>query len=61
MGLVAWILRPSRLTHGSPPCSFLLSLVDVVTMVPNLVSSGIVFQCHRCNEGGVILREDGRA
>jgi hypothetical protein len=39
MGLLVCILRPSGLTHGGAPCSFLLSLVDVVSMVPNLVSS----------------------
>jgi hypothetical protein len=39
MGLLAHVLRPSGPTHGKPPCSFLLSLGDVVPMVPNLVSS----------------------
>jgi hypothetical protein len=39
MCLLAQILRPSGLTHGRPPCSSLQSPVDLVPMVPNLVSS----------------------
>jgi hypothetical protein len=39
MGLSARVLRPSGKTHDRPPCSFLLSLGDVVPMVPNLTSS----------------------
>jgi hypothetical protein len=40
MGLLACVLRPSGLTHGSPPpCSSLSSSGDLVPMVPNLVSS----------------------
>jgi hypothetical protein len=42
MGLLAHVLRPSGPTHGKPPCSFLLSLGDVVPMVPNLVNSSRV-------------------
>jgi hypothetical protein len=39
MGLLAHVLRPSGLTHGRPPCSFLPSPRDVVPMVPNLISN----------------------
>jgi hypothetical protein len=37
MGVLARVLRPSGLTHGRPPCSFLPSLGDVVPMVSVLV------------------------
>jgi hypothetical protein len=39
MDLVAQTLRMSGPTHGGPPYSFSLSPLDVVPMVPNLVSS----------------------
>jgi hypothetical protein len=39
MGLLARSLRPSGPTHGRPPCSFRLSLADMVPMVPDLISS----------------------
>jgi hypothetical protein len=39
MGLLTRALRPSGLTHGRLPCSFLPSPGDVVPMVPNLVSN----------------------
>jgi hypothetical protein len=39
MGLLARALRLSGLTHGRPYCSFQPSPVDVVPMVPDLVSS----------------------
>jgi hypothetical protein len=39
MGLLAQILRLSGPTHGRPPCSSLSSPVDLVPIVPNLISS----------------------
>jgi hypothetical protein len=39
MGLLARVLRPSGPTHDRPPCSFLLSLGDMVPMVSILISS----------------------
>jgi hypothetical protein len=39
MDLLARALRLSGPTHGSPPCSSLLSPGDVVPMIPNLISS----------------------
>jgi hypothetical protein len=38
MGPLAHAFRPSGLTLGRPPCSFLPSLGDVIPMVPILVS-----------------------
>jgi hypothetical protein len=38
-GPLAWILRPSGLSHGRLPYSFSPSPIGVVLMVPNLVSS----------------------
>jgi hypothetical protein len=39
MGLLACALRSSGPTHGRPPCSVRPSPGDVVSMVPDLVSS----------------------
>jgi hypothetical protein len=39
MGLLACVHRPSGLTQGMPPSSFLLSLGDMVPKVPILISS----------------------
>jgi hypothetical protein len=39
MSSLACALKPSGLTLGRPPCSFLPSLRDVVSMVPNLIIS----------------------
>jgi hypothetical protein len=39
MGLLAWILRSSGLTQGWLPCSAVPSLLDLVPMVPNNISS----------------------
>jgi hypothetical protein len=38
MGLLACVLRPSGPTNGRPPCSFRLSLGDMVPMVPDLIN-----------------------
>jgi hypothetical protein len=37
MGHLARVLRSSGPTHGSPPCSFSLSLGDVVPTLPDLI------------------------
>jgi hypothetical protein len=37
MGLLARALKPSGLTHGRPPGSFLLSPGDVSPMMPDLI------------------------
>jgi hypothetical protein len=39
MGLLARAFRLSGQTLGRPPCSFLLSLGDVVPLVPILINS----------------------
>jgi hypothetical protein len=44
MGLLTHVLGPSGLTHGRSPCSSLLSLGDLVPMVPNLVNRVVVCQ-----------------
>jgi hypothetical protein len=39
MAPLARAFRPSGLSLGRPPCSFLLSLGDMVPLVPILISS----------------------
>jgi hypothetical protein len=39
MTLLARFLRPSGPTHGSPPCSFQLSLGNMEPLVPDLVNA----------------------
>jgi hypothetical protein len=46
MGLLAHVLRPSGPTHGWPPCSFPLSLGDVVPMVLDLITSHLIRLRH---------------
>jgi hypothetical protein len=42
MGHLACVLRTSGLTHGGPPCSFLLSPGALIPIVLNLISSPLV-------------------
>jgi hypothetical protein len=51
MGLLDCVLRPSGLTHGRPPYSFLPSLGDVVPMVPNLIRQ----QQHRFSQQQALI------
>jgi hypothetical protein len=50
MGLLVHAFRPSGLTLGSPPCSFLPSLGDAVPLVP------ILIMLFRSALGSVVVR-----